>query len=158
VQKGKEPVVQNLPSVLRVLLLTLVMLPITPLIAITTTKNETLMDYYNKTLGVVAQYCDKTKYFNPNLITVNFDNLSEDILGECRLQLNGYTLMFDKKKWTNLSESDKNQLMIHEVTHCIFGMGHVNDPTHYMNPFMMYLDSSVVDAQFRALLIERCGK
>ena len=128
-------------------------LPICFPVTITSLEKE-----YEKVLKLVKTHCSVGQYHLPPNVTVEFDKLYEEI-AYCQIRLSGFKLGFDKSYWTNnLNEVDRTQIMMHEMTHCLFRQKHVEDPRHYMAEFFVSIPQEELDRQFSNYLQTRCKK
>ena len=122
-------------------------------------RNAELMSVFNKHMETVKQYCNSSQYRNPNFFTtVRFGDLSEEI-AYCQHKANGFVIVFDKSYWNKvLTDSDKKQVMMHEIVHCIFKQKHINDPRHFMAEFFEPITDAVFEKQVKEYLTTKCNK
>lgn len=122
-------------------------------------RNKELTVAFEQSHEIVKQHCEKTQYNAPNFFTtIKFGLLKEEI-AYCQRKLNGFVIVFDKLYWDFvLSESDKKQVMMHEIVHCFFKQEHVEDPKHFMAPYFEPMTDSVFDKQVESYLKAKCGK
>jgi len=74
---------------------------------------------------------------NLSKLTVTFESLVPvDQLGTCTKYISGRMhIRIDSGYWfNNLDESDKLQLIAHELEHCLYNIPHNNIPSDYMYP------------------------
>ena len=123
--------------------------------------------YYEETMEIVNHYCEKDQINLPNRTTIGFinDRLQSNEDGDtevatCYLLPGGWSIQFNANHWRRLSNDDRKQLVLHEMTHCLFKIGHVADPNHYMyyTTTKRVLTRSEVDEQFREVLLNVCLK
>lgn len=144
--------------IIRLILLTLILAQFNQLLVLFPHKDKTLEKEYEKVLTIVKTHCSPDQYYLPPNVTVEFDKLYEEI-AYCQIRLSGFKLVFDKSYWTNnLNEIDRTQIMMHEMTHCLFRQKHVEDPRHYMAEFFVSIPQEELDRQFSNYLQTRCKK
>ena len=96
--------------------------------------NEELVNSWNNELMTIEKDCGK-KLKLPSKILVDFGD-TEGAIGYCQRFPNGFKIIIDKNYWDNkLDDLGKRQLLLHEMMHCIFKVGHnLKDPNHFMYP------------------------
>ena len=58
-------------------------------------------------------------------VPVIFNNIENNIAGVCRIWYDGYRqIEINSKYWFSFSEEQKEQLIYHELGHCVFKLGH----------------------------------
>ena len=55
-----------------------------------------------------------------------YENLEGDVIGICRYENNWSEIAIDPVYWDNSSELDHEQLVFHELAHCVLGQDHRN--------------------------------
>lgn len=76
--------------------------------------------------------------------------------GTCTRTKAFWQINISRPVWDKLRESEKRELMFHELSHCILWKNHVENPRHYMyNTMTSYLID--VDQQVLEDAWERCG-
>lgn len=121
-------------------------------------KDPELMTYYNSNMAVVKNYCEKPQYRNPFFITVKFEDTDEHELAHCQRKLNSFRIIVNKDYWNSFDENKRNQLMMHEMVHCLFNLDHVDDDTHFMSPYMGDIPQETYEKQVEELLLIMCSK
>jgi hypothetical protein len=153
--KGRR---QRMKIILRVLLLATLLYQINMTFILFPRKNVKLNLEFEKVMEIVKKHCEPSQYYLPQSITIEFDRLYEEV-AYCQRRINGFKLVFDERYWNNmLAPIDRTQLMIHEMTHCLFKQDHVSDPKHFMAPFFYSIPEDVLYVQFDEFLRGRCGK
>jgi len=144
--------------VIRVLLWATVLHYVNILFVLVPYRNTELMEVFNEQMTVIKERCEPHKYRNPNFFTtVMFRDLKEEI-AYCQHKVNGFVLVFDKGYWDYiLSKSDKKQVMMHEIVHCVFKQEHVEDPNHFMAPYFEPMTDAVFDQQVKLYLLSKCS-
>jgi hypothetical protein len=67
------------------------------------------------------------KDFNVEVnIPINFSHLNDDTLGFCNLGLKSNSILISYGYWGSLSENQKEELIYHELGHCVFKLDHDN--------------------------------
>jgi len=145
-------------ALFRILLLSLLLFQINNAFILFSNKDPELEIEYEKILTIVKQHCEPNQYYLPEKVIGKFDKLTEEI-AYCQIRLNGFKLVFDKHYWKDYTlPIDKTQLMMHEMTHCLFKQNHVSDSSHFMAPFFVSIPEAILYKQFDDFLRNRCGK
>ena len=122
-------------------------------------RNKALDVQFKEILTVVEKHCDKPQYYLPSNITIKFDALQGEEIAYCQRKVAGFELAFDRYFWTSvLDPVDRKQVMMHEMTHCLFNQDHVSDPNHYMAPYFKHFSEEELNRQFLQYLQVKCGK
>jgi|688.fasta_scaffold791547_1 hypothetical protein len=112
-----------------------------------------LSSYWNKELKTIEDICSKKPPL-PSRIYVDFGDTDEAI-GYCQRFVNGFKIVIDKAYWIKLDEVGKDQLMLHEMMHCIYKMKHnTTDPENFMYPEYVKISKEVLLAQLAQSLKE----
>lgn len=150
---------KKLINILRAVLYIVAIFEIFYLFLLFPKRDPELMLEFNGVKQLIDQYCKPDQYYFPMpFISVKFDNLSTEELAFCRKQLNGYSLVFDKKYWyIMLSHADRRQLMAHEMMHCLFGQPHVDNEKHFMAPYFYSLSEEELQTQLVDYLNLKCN-
>ena len=120
-----------------------------------------LEPYYYKFLSTVYAHCENRQVFAPNQLTIKFSKggaLGERIIGVCRNRVFSFTIEIDKDYWYRADESDRLQLMTHELSHCVLGLDHVDNIDNYMSSRLWRLTSDETNAQLEENLRKLCGR
>lgn len=83
---------------------------------------------------------DRGIELNVSDVPVNYGDLSKDgAIGQCKL-LNGHLpeIRVSKEYWDIANESDREQLMYHELFHCILKLKHDNTKLSIMNEYHLF--------------------
>lgn len=145
-------------TLVRLLLLSLILAQFNQLLVIFPHKDPVLEKEYEKVLTIVKTHCSPDQYYLPRNVTVEFTKLYEEI-AYCQIRMSGFKLVFDKRYWlTYLNEIDRTQLMMHELTHCLFKQKHLEDPRHFMAEFFVSIPEKELNRQFNDYLQTRCKK
>ena len=116
-----------------------------------------LKPYVGFAMQVVDENCPAQNYFRPKLIQYGFGKLGEGKIGECSLGDKSYSIIFDRDTWKRIDEKEKYIVVMHEVTHCIFGADHSDDHNSYM--YSYYIESQLltgVYSQFVETIKRHC--
>jgi len=69
---------------------------------------------------------------------------NSQVLGRCSLKEGIPTIIVDKEAWADAGNVEREILMMHELGHCVLGIGHVdetiegsNRPASLMNPYII---------------------
>lgn len=114
-----------------------------------------LKDEFNKELVYMQNNCSKTIKL-PKTFVVQFGK-TNDAIGYCQHYLNGFRIVISPWYWNRyLNKLGRHQLLLHEMMHCIFKVGHKEDPNHFMAPEYEYIKPIELDRQVKELLKEVC--
>lgn len=116
---------------------------------------------YNEIMTIVKARCRKDDYNHPPQISVHLGNLKDPMIGYCEFRAGGFNVVFDEKSWKSANEDLKFQLMAHELTHCLFGLGHSDDSHNYMYYGLSELNTltkKIATDQFEAVVDTECSK
>lgn len=75
------------------------------------------------------------KVYNGRVSTY-FVNLKDDTAGFCSGDKNGPYILIDREYWDNVTDSDREVLLLHELGHCDLGLGHSHQDT-IMEPVLI---------------------
>ena len=115
-----------------------------------------LKPYYNEYHHLLDKNCPTKKYNKTNRFIIELvDDMREEHnwLGVCEQKVNGFSIKIDKGYWDTAVDSDRRQLMFHELAHCLIYKDHVDDPNHYMDatfgslPEDVYMKQAIEDIQ-----------
>lgn len=121
------------------------------------TKEWALKEEFDKVMDVVKTHCRPDQYYHPDSISLEFSKLKEEI-AYCQIRINGFKIVFDKHYWNEYTlPIDRTQLMMHEVSHCIFRQEHIEDTRHFMAPFFVPILEPELTRQFHDYLKAKCG-
>lgn len=110
--------------------------------------------YQKEYNDLVKEECPGLEF--PRNLGLGFTTLSKDEIGVCNIFLAKRQILVDKTFWNLSSELDRKQLMFHELTHCTFNIGHVENPNNYMNPYLMHISEEDLIIQVKQVSREQC--
>jgi hypothetical protein len=122
--------------------------------------NPQIEPYYEEVITKVHNRCSFLYYYHPSQFTIDFAQLQDinhPIIGVCQKNLNRYQIYVDEEFWETANDSAKYELIVHEMTHCLFLEGHSDDEGSYMYPSIRFLGRSTVTQQFDAYLDRACN-
>lgn len=93
-----------------------------------------LKDYYKDYIKILDNNCPN--FDKPKKLSLSFKDLKFGELGLCNYYIFKREIFISKTYWENASLNERRQLVFHELTHCVLNIHHVNDPNHYMNPYL----------------------
>lgn len=93
-----------------------------------------LHDYYKEYIKIVDANCSDLD--KPQKLSLSFKDLGDDEIGLCNYYVFKREIFIDKTYWGKATLTARKQLVFHELTHCILNIHHVEDPNHYMNPYL----------------------
>lgn len=99
--------------------------------------DKELLPYTESYWGLIKEHCKNGKYNNTDRYVIEIvDNMdNETWIGVCSVMINGFHIQLKKDWWDAATEEQKLELMYHEMAHCLIDREHINDVTHYMNPY-----------------------
>lgn len=92
-------------------------------------------DYYK----LLNDNCKSKKFTTDDFIAIEFVEKNNDWIGLCIYKINGYQIYINKEFWDRSLDETKRLLMYHELSHCVLGQPHIDDPYNYMYPYIQYL-------------------
>lgn len=128
--------IRKLNRVLLVILMTVNIITIGSKIEFGKEKVDTnLKPYVQSYYKLLDQFCPNKNFEHSKYYTIEFGNGGDKWIGVCYWKINGYHIKIDKDFWDNeATDSDRYQLMYHEMAHCLIDKDHVDDKHNYMNP------------------------
>jgi len=93
-----------------------------------------LQPYYTEFVNIITNECPSIKYTNKGKRNIGFANIGGKTLGYCMMTGFGYTIMIDSTYWSRANDTDKYEVIMHELTHCLLREPHNYDPDNYMFP------------------------
>lgn len=148
----------KLINVVRLILISCILYNLNVLFVLTPYRNSELNAVFTENLSIIETACDKTKYRYPTpFIIITFSNLLEEI-AYCQRKANGFVIVFDKVYWDKiLTKSDRKQVMMHEMVHCMFNQKHLPDSKHFMAEFFEPISEEEFKKQTDEYLKNKCS-
>lgn len=115
-----------------------------------------LKGYYDYYQELKNEVCPSLKLYKPAKIIIDFGMKSGPYIGICYRSNIGFHITVDRQWWDHEDEQDRFQLMMHELSHCMLGLDHIEDPSNYMYPSFMYLDKDTVIQELTANFKAQC--
>lgn len=116
-----------------------------------------LAPYVQQVYDRVDLYCNKDEVFNPLRTSVVFSELDQEILGQCGRTPFFWKVEINKKTWNELKPIEKQMLLFHELTHCLFKQSHINKPSpHYMNEVIYEISLDQLLSEFEEVAKSHC--
>lgn len=115
-------------------------------------------DVYKSYLKV---YCQNNAYYNPPFYTIELEPNMEraNWIGVCEGKSNGFTIKINKIWWDQHKDpEERQQLLNHEMGHCMLGLEHSKDDKNYMYYMFMKLDAAEVRSQATADIFNKCNE
>lgn len=120
-------------------------------------KDPRLMKYFNDNLKIITTFCNESQYYLPPMHAVYFGKMyATAAIAYCDIRFNGFKLIFDEEYWNELPEIDRQQLMFHEMAHCMLDAEHTPDVNHFMSPEMAHIEETVLKMQIMKFLTDKC--
>lgn len=89
---------------------------------------------------VLTEGVKRNKFYSIKDITIDFADLEESAVGVCETGVDNNKIFIDKKYWIDMPQ-DREQIMAHELGHCLLNLEH-NDL--YKNNYPVSLMDSVI--------------
>lgn len=112
----------------------------------------------------VSEYYDMVKTRCPEKsldrsYKIEFAPDTDEWIGLCTFKLNGYHIQINERWWNKTAlMRQKRLLMYHELSHCILEKEHIEDPLHYMYPFITFMYYEQYVDQVRSDIDEFCAQ
>jgi hypothetical protein len=106
-----------------------------------------LQPYVNTLHSFFKEECLPKKEFY-----IGLNSLPDTLAGRCYQRAFAFKIVIDSYTWSVVSESDKLQILGHEIAHCYFNEDHVLDNTNYMYANLRDLTILELYAQFKETL------
>jgi|SRR5271165_1251728 len=120
--------------------------------------NKKLAPYFDNYTTLVNEVCQPNQYFYPSRTMITFANLPETVIGKCSYTPTRFVVYIDRSFFKDANEEQRNQLMAHELRHCLFQVGHSSDDNNYMAPVFPELTTSELYNQIYDDLYQSCGQ
>lgn len=119
--------------------------------------DKELQPYVTQVQTIANMFCEPYEMFLPNRTSVIFGELGSDILGVCYRTPFVWQIKIDKTAWKTMPEDERQTLLFHELTHCLFKEKHVLDKyPHYMNESIYKIPMEEVRTQFLQIVDKHC--
>jgi hypothetical protein len=120
-----------------------------------------LEPYYTEVMNVIKEECPSLKV--PRRIKVLLTN--EDLspfgnpftVGICYFMGGQFKVLIKESYFYNSIEQEKFALVAHELTHCVLGYMHSDDPSDFMYPYIDYIPKQRVIEQLKEKTRKRCN-
>jgi hypothetical protein len=116
--------------------------------------------YTNVYYNYLKEYCKTNKYNRQAFFTIEMADEMENPnwIGVCEDKVNGWSIKINRKWWNmNHDVAFRQQLLNHELTHCLLLKDHVNDKSNYMYPQLIKLDPIQVIMQTTGDIYNHCN-
>ena len=94
--------------------------------------NPAFQEYHDDYMNMVKARCNEDQYEQPVRLFMDFDDLGDSVIGYCEVRIFSYYIKIDRRFWAESDEVEREQLIFHEMAHCIIDKDHVNDVSNYM--------------------------
>lgn len=122
-------------------------------------QDKRLVDLYSRNMRVIEKACDKSQYRNPNVFTTLIVKRMPEAVAYCEKKINGFVIAFDRGHLEHiLTDLDQDQVMMHELAHCLFNEPHSSDSKHFMAEYYESIPKDVYEKQVRDYLKGKCGR
>lgn len=122
--------------------------------------DDDLKPYVQNYKEHLQTYCKNNKYNTTRryLITkVNKEDFEKPTwIGVCKKQLNGFTIEIQTEFFENASDEDRQQLINHELSHCMLNKEHVQDVSNYMFETFIQRPKDEYEAQLIKDMKDEC--
>jgi hypothetical protein len=113
-----------------------------------------LVEYVRDYNYLLKYHCPKIKPSNHYSIRLENKLDEQTWVGVCTYKLNGYSIEILRAYWTHANETQRRQLVYHELSHCILNRKHeLDNSAHYMYPviedipYNVYVQQTIDDIE-----------
>lgn len=124
----------------------------------TSYSNKDLKPYRDEVMDIIDQHCNSADYYHPRKQFLYFQKLTDYKIGECFINPLFYTIKIDLIFWAHANETERFELLSHELTHCALVYNHVDNYYNYMYYSIVTLSKDVILNQFLDNIKRRCGR
>lgn len=120
-----------------------------------------LKSYTDKYLSLLEKHCPDGEYKKRTRYVIELqDDLEEPRwIGVCETQINGFRIAIRKSWWDRNNESDRTELIYHEMAHCMIYKDHEEKlPGHYMYPYFESIPETIYTEQAINDIKDYCEK
>ena len=122
-------------------------------------RDKRVEDLFNRNLRIIETTCAPSQYRKTNVFTSFVVKDLPDAIAYCHKKANGFVIAFDRAYLELiLSDLEKDQVMMHELFHCLFDEKHFADPKHFMAAFFETIPQDVYEKQVQDYLNNKCKK
>jgi len=122
-------------------------------------KDKRIEELFNKNLRIIETACSPSQYRKTNIFTTLIVKDLPDAIAYCHKKANGFVIAFDTAYLERiLSDLEKDQVMMHELVHCVFDEEHFSDPKHFMAEFFEEIPKETYEIQVEEYLKQKCQK
>lgn len=99
-------------------------------------------------MNIVNQFCKPSQYWYPKRVRIYITDLKDPTIGLCSFSYpSAFDITIDRSEFSKFSVPERFQLVAHEMRHCLFRVGHSDDPNNYMAPEFIHIDKDVLAEQ-----------
>lgn len=113
--------------------------------------------FYKEYISYIPETC-KPDILRQNKIIIRFEKLESNFIGFCNRMFKQRVILLDVGFWSWTRETDKKQLLFHELSHCLLNKEHVDNAAHYMYPSQLALSESFFVEQVKEDIKEYCSR
>lgn len=122
-------------------------------------KDPRLLDLFNKNMAIIETSCGLTKGTTAPVFTSLVVKRIPDAIAYCQRKANGFIIAFDELYLNRiLTDLQKDQVMMHELAHCIFKEKHYSDRSHFMAEYFEDIPKEIYEKQVQQYLNDKCNK
>jgi len=110
-------------------------------------------------MNIVNEECPKKNYFWPPKIIIKIaEEPSYSYVGICRTNPVMFVIEVQEYFYNLQNHEFMNQLLAHELIHCLFMQGHIKQRGNLMNPEFQPLEDDYTEEQLREFAKKSCQK
>jgi hypothetical protein len=113
---------------------------------------------YNRVMNLIEKDCKNVMDYFPQKYYINTFKASKNTkyIGICRKNIHIFEVSIDVDFLDYSSEEDLDNLMAHELLHCIFNQDHVDEPNNLMNSQFQYRLQPSLEEQISKFTKQKC--
>lgn len=112
-------------------------------------------EFYKEYISYIPDSC-KANILRDNKIVIRFEKLDSNFIGFCNRMFKRRLILLDSGFWSWTKETDKKQLLFHELSHCLLNKDHVDNVGNYMYPTQTPILETLFIEQVKLDIQEYC--
>lgn len=125
--------------------------------------DEQLKPYHDEYFRLIKNNCPSLQFFYPPRIEIGFGYLKKGTIGLCeansvKFKITVDTTFWEEKEYLMDKESDRYQLIMHELTHCLLRLDHIDAGAHFMSSYLMPLKKETTKQQLIEIIKGLCDE
>lgn len=125
--------------------------------------DEQLKPYQTEYFNLIKYNCPTLEFFYPSRVEIKFGDLPEGVIGLCEANSVKFKVTIDEEFWNRKEvlvdkESDRYQLVMHELTHCMLRLDHIDIGTHFMASYLLPIKKEKTKEQLTEIIKVLCNE